>query len=72
VKDLGNLCELRVLKISAASEIDESMPRNLIQSVGKLQKMQHLTLCHSVDIVNMNMNVWHPLEISLFSSQNFF
>jgi disease resistance protein RPM1 len=66
VKDLGNLCELRVLKINGASELDEStvyeneldesMERNLIQSLGKLQKMQHLAL--NVPIDSVNMNAW--------------
>ena len=45
VKDLGNLCELRVLKIDINQwNMDDNMQIDLMRSLGNLQKMQHLTL----------------------------
>ena len=55
VKDLGNLRELKVLN---TTNIDESMHIDLVQSLGNLKKMQHLTLGYSIDIIKMNGWVW--------------
>ena len=54
VKDLGNLCELGVLKINNRRNMDECMQIGLVQSLSNLKKMQHLTLGHSISTVNMN------------------
>ena len=54
VKDLGNLCELRVLRINNIRNMNECMQIGLVQSLSNLKKMQHLTLGHSISTVNMN------------------
>ncbi|XP_066342400.1 disease resistance protein RGA5-like [Miscanthus floridulus] len=51
VKDLGNLRELRLLN---TRNIDESMQIDLVQSLGNLKKMQHLTLDYSIGLSNVN------------------
>ncbi|KAJ1276938.1 hypothetical protein BS78_05G255000 [Paspalum vaginatum] len=45
VKDLANLCELRVLKVFIVS-MDERLRLDLLESLGNLHKLQHLELQH--------------------------
>ena len=56
MKHLGNLCELRVLRIVTFGTKDESMQTDLMHSLGNLKKIQHLKLGGS--IFNVNMNAW--------------
>jgi hypothetical protein len=67
VKDPGTLCELRVLKSDTTlKNIDESMQIDLMQSLGNLQKMQHLTLVSAVRISGWSTS--HPFAKSKLTS----
>jgi len=58
VKELGNLCELRVLKSDTTlKNINESMQTDLMQSLGNLQKMEHRTLVDSIRST-VNKKAW--------------
>ncbi|XP_066334251.1 disease resistance protein RGA5-like [Miscanthus floridulus] len=58
VKELGNLCELKVLKSDTTlKNINETMQTDLMQSLGNLQKMEHLTLGDSIRST-VNMKAW--------------
>jgi hypothetical protein len=57
VKDVGNLCELRVLRINNIRNKDDCVQIDLMQCLSNLKKMQHLTLSEQ-SVIIANMNAW--------------
>ena len=47
-KDLGNLRQLRVLRVLCMGWLDESMQAELLRSLGNLQELQHLDLDYNL------------------------
>ncbi|CAL4990838.1 unnamed protein product [Urochloa decumbens] len=65
VKDLGNLRELRVLR-TCIEPMDESMQQDLVQSLGILNEIQHLTLkgFYTVMIPDSTNKAWDAVVLS--------